>query len=91
MGKPCRHWQVGMVGRSGKPCPYCEIERNRAVMAETVEVLQDFVGNDETPEPNCSCHLCPPCGDCVDHGWMRELMKNAVAAIAKYKEATQKT
>lgn len=27
---------------------------------------------DEPPEPNCSCHLSPPCNDCVDYGGLRE-------------------
>lgn len=28
-----------------------------------------------TPEKNCSCHISPPCGNCVDFGLQRELME----------------
>ena len=45
--------------------------------------LQDFVDNDDTPERNCSCHLSPPCQDCVDFGGRREMLSNARNVIAK--------
>lgn len=31
--------------------------------------------NDKTPEPNCSCHLFPPCNDCAKHASSREALK----------------
>lgn len=35
--------------------------------------LQLFLDNtDEPPERNCSCHLSPPCNDCVDYSGLRE-------------------
>lgn len=46
-----------------------------------VEVLQGFVDNDDTPEPNCSCHVSPPCGDCSDYSEQRELVAAAKAAL----------
>lgn len=33
----------------------------------------EFVG--EPPEANCSCHLAPPCNDCVEHAGARELLE----------------
>ena len=33
------------------------------------------------PEPNCSCHISPPCSDCVDHGSLREAITETKAAI----------
>ena len=30
----------------------------------------------QTPTKNCSCHICPPCNDCVDHGHTRELVEH---------------
>jgi hypothetical protein len=32
------------------------------------------------PEPNCSCHISPPCGDCVDYARVRELKAEWKAA-----------
>lgn len=34
------------------------------------------------PDPNCSCHTFPPCSDCVDHGGLRELIKDAKAFLS---------
>ena len=30
----------------------------------------------EVPSKNCSCHLNPPCSDCVDHGETRDLIEH---------------
>lgn len=38
---------------------------------------------DEPPERNCSCHINPPCGDCVDNSGLRSARKMARAALAK--------
>lgn len=32
------------------------------------------------PDKNCSCHLAPPCNDCVTHSWARELQERSVIA-----------
>lgn len=45
--------------------------------------LQQVVEAVEVPEANCSCHLSPPCSDCVDNGFLREVMASVNAAIAK--------
>lgn len=29
----------------------------------------------ETPPKNCSCHISPPCSDCINHEWTREILK----------------
>lgn len=47
------------------------------------ELLQDFIDNTSVPEANCSCHISPPCNDCVDNGGMRELIDNAQSAVDK--------
>lgn len=39
-----------------------------------VEAAEDVLDNDDTPEPNCSCHLHPPCGDCEQYAGKREIM-----------------
>ena len=49
-----------------------------------LSALKDFVLNtEEPPERNCSCHISPPCNDCVDNSCLRETFENARAAIAK--------
>ena len=37
---------------------------------------------DEPPEKNCSCHLSPPCNDCVEHSAVREFFIDARKALA---------
>jgi len=50
---------------------------------ELLTMLEEFVANTEVPERNCSCHISPPCNDCVEYGHMRQLLLEARAAIAK--------
>lgn len=38
--------------------------------------------DDKTPEPNCSCHLFPPCSDCTNHSRSRY-------ALDEWKEANK--
>jgi len=46
-----------------------------------VEAAEELSDNDDTPEPNCSCHLCPPCNDCVTYAGKREIMATMKAAL----------
>lgn len=39
----------------------------------------------EPPEPDCSCHLSPPCNDCVEFGGEREAFEVAKAAMKESK------
>lgn len=57
------------------------IQSNRVdPMRSALEGLMDAVG--EPPAPNCSCHLSPPCGDCVEYGGLREAWAAATSALA---------
>lgn len=38
---------------------------------------------EEPPNRNCSCHIAPPCGDCVEYSGMREVFENVRAAMKK--------
>lgn len=38
------------------------------------------------PARNCSCHLAPPCSDCVDWGGLREAIADAETAMAMPKD-----
>lgn len=33
------------------------------------------------PDSNCSCHLHPPCGDCVEYGELRAALQLARTAL----------
>lgn len=63
-----------------------DLEQHRDKLLEALkEVIERM---DQPPERNCSCHLSPPCNDCVDYGGIRESIKYANAAIEEA-EATK--
>ena len=39
--------------------------------------VEDFLELTEVPDANCSCHLNPPCGDCVEYSGIRDVRKRA--------------
>jgi hypothetical protein len=41
------------------------------------------------PDPNCSCHISPPCNDCVDHAYVRDAIQGVKDALAAYKGGAQ--
>ena len=55
----------------------------RALNDVMVELLEGFIDITHPPEANCSCHISPPCNDCVNHWGTRELIENARAALTK--------
>lgn len=50
-----------------------------AELARARSLISDFVDEDDTPDANCSCHINPPCSDCVNYGYRRELIARAKA------------
>lgn len=59
-----------------------ELQRRAAAdMLAALKLVCEMV--DRPPPPNCSCHISPPCGDCVDYGGLREMFKAVDSAIAK--------
>jgi len=42
-------------------------------MRDALNLVCEYV--ERPPEPNCSCHINPPCGDCVDHSAFREMFE----------------
>lgn len=54
-----------------------------AVNEQLFSALQLFIDTvEEPPEANCSCHIAPPCGDCVNYSQLREAFEDGRAAIA---------
>ena len=45
----------------------------KARLALAEELLQGWSGEVDIPDRNCSCHISPPCGDCVTYGGLRDL------------------
>ena len=43
--------------------------------------IEEFLDHTEVPDANCSCHLAPPCGDCVEYGRIREVRGLANALL----------
>ena len=43
--------------------------------------IEEFLDHTEVPDANCSCHLAPPCGDCVEYGSIREVRALANALL----------
>ena len=61
-----------------------EIERVTKQRDELLSALSIFMEVvDRPPKANCSCHLYPPCNDCVENFGLREAFSFADAAIAK--------
>jgi hypothetical protein len=54
-------------------------ERDACVSA--LRHLLEMTG--EPPDKNCSCHISPPCNDCVDHSGWRDAFDFANSSIAK--------
>ena len=68
---------------------------NQPVNAQLLEAAKTLSGWAEqllevTPEPpnaNCSCHISPPCNDCVDYSAEREARKELQSALDAWKSA----
>ena len=45
------------------------------------DALEVCVAELYAPVPGCSCHISPPCADCVDYGSIREAIAVARAAL----------
>ena len=49
-----------------------EIDSLKAELALAKELLDRWYNDSDIPDSNCSCHISPPCGDCVNWGGLRE-------------------
>ena len=52
-------------------------------------ILEDVADNTYIPEVNCSCHISPPCEDCVENGATRENIKE-IRQFIKFIEITNR-
>ena len=63
-----------------------QLERELAAETEKVKVLREaldglLVSMTLPPEMNCSCHIAPPCSDCVNYPCEREAIASASATL----------
>lgn len=73
-----RRW--GMALESVVPPLQRAMDENNRLRA-ALEMLVERV--ERPPEPNCSCHISPPCNDCVDHAGAREAFEFAESALQR--------
>lgn len=51
-----------------------QVSRLKGLMAELLDEVY-------VPESNCSCHIAPPCNDCVENAGLREIVGTCKRAI----------
>ena len=72
---------AGMAFMEGtSPAAILELIRQRDAALGGLGLFMDAV--DRPPERNCSCHISPPCNDCVYNSGLREAFEYAKEAIA---------
>ena len=62
------------------------VSKKRDELLAALSIFMEVV--DRPPKANCSCHLSPPCNDCVENFGLREAFSFADAAIAKAESKT---
>ena len=60
-----------------------ERQKAEAIQAQALELIRRADDELYAPLPNCSCHIAPPCGDCVDHGATREIKADIATFLAE--------
>lgn len=71
--------QVKAMTGSWNELSRVKTERDEAVRL-TQRLYEDFA---PPPSPGCSCHISPPCNDCVEHSYTRELLEEARAFLSR--------
>lgn len=65
-----------------KPAQECE------ALKLALDALEELLEQTETPpDKNCSCHIAPPCPDCVDYSGVRYAIEQTNKAITSIKAA----
>ncbi len=73
---------------AGMADPAKEIEAMREAI-KLAEVALDMADNEiYPPNENCSCHINPPCNDCVDNSQARETKKFIKLTLTKLQPYT---
>lgn len=59
-----------------------EVVRLRGGIHEAIETILTLIGG-EPPDPNCTCHVNPPCSDCIEHHYNREALADLRALVSE--------
>jgi hypothetical protein len=78
-GNNCRVAKVYTVPLYTHPAPALTAE----LRAELIYTIESLIEMNYAPESNCSCHISPPCNDCVEYSRAREVNEHAKSAITK--------
>ena len=46
-------------------------------------LTEDLLVYIDVPEPNCRCHISPPCSDCMEYGAVRETIQHLKDLLVK--------
>ncbi len=60
-----------------------DLTEQRDKLLAALELILEMM--DLPPDRNCSCHISPPCNDCVDYSGIREAIKRAEKVLAEVK------
>jgi hypothetical protein len=52
-------------------------------MSELLAICKEIPEHLDAPERNCSCHISPPCEDCIQYEGIREFLERAKSAVRK--------
>ena len=74
-----REANAAFIAAAREAVPKLIQQRDKLLAA--LELFMERVA--EPPEANCSCHISPPCNDCVENWGLREAFSAAKEAIAK--------
>jgi hypothetical protein len=73
----------GVIGSNGAVAAQAEVlgklSAQNIALREALHLFMDATG--EPPPPACSCHISPPCHDCVDHSALRKAFAAARLAL----------
>lgn len=78
-------WQTFLSAINSTPVLDAQKVREGEILRRASAALEYMLENFDTdiPERNCSCHISPPCSDCVDYSGLREAIKNAKGSMAE--------
>jgi len=58
---------------------------HKALLLRVVEELQASLDNYEIPGANCSCHISPPCSNCIEVGDATHVEEELAKTLAECK------
>ena len=79
--------RINGIGAEREAALHGLIDRQSAALKLASLALTEGVEYvEEPPEKHCTCHISPPCNDCVDHSAVREFFTDARKALAAINE-----